>query len=60
MLLMFAVGGIHLAGMLALGAVMFLEKAVGWGRWVTAPVGGLLALWGLALLARLPGVPAPF
>jgi predicted metal-binding membrane protein len=60
MLLMFAVGGVHLGWMLALSAVMFVEKAVGWGRWVTAPVGAGLALWGLALLARIPGVPAPF
>ncbi len=60
MLLMFAVGGIHLGWMLGLGAVMFVEKAVGWGRWVTAPVGAALALWGLALLAQVPGVPVPF
>ncbi len=60
MLLMFGVGGLHLGWMLALGAIMFVEKAVGWGRWVTAPVGVALALWGLALLARVPGVPAPF
>ena len=60
MLLMFAVGATQLGWMLTLGAVMFVEKAVAWGRWITAPVGGLLALWGLALLARLPGVPAPF
>jgi predicted metal-binding membrane protein len=60
MLLMFAVGGIQLGWMLALGAVMFVEKAVAWGRWVTAPVGAVLALWGLALLARVPGVPVPF
>jgi predicted metal-binding membrane protein len=56
MLLMFAVGGLNLGWMLLLGAVMFVEKAVGWGRWVTAPVGVGLTLWGLALLA---GAPAP-
>jgi predicted metal-binding membrane protein len=60
MLLMFAVGGVHLGWMLALSAVMFVEKAVGWGRWITAPVGAGLALWGLALLARVPGIPSPF
>lgn len=60
MLLMFGVGGIHLGWMLGLGAIMFIEKAVEWGRWITAPVGGLLALWGLTLLLRIPGVPPPF
>jgi len=60
MLLMLGVGGINLGWMLALGAVMFVEKAVDWGRWLTAPLGGLLALWGLALLLKLPGVPSPF
>lgn len=58
MLLMFAVGGVNLGWMLALGAVMFAEKAVSWGRWVTAPVGALLALWGLGLLLGLPFVPS--
>ncbi len=60
MLLMFGVGGITLGWMLALGAVMFIEKATVWGRWITAPVGGLLALWGLALLLKLPAIPSPF
>ena len=60
MLLMFGVGGINLGWMLALGAIMFVEKAVEWGRWITAPLGGLLALWGLALLLKLPGIPLPF
>jgi Predicted metal-binding integral membrane protein (DUF2182) len=40
MLLMFGVGGIHLGWMLVLGVIMFLEKAVTWGRWITMPVGG--------------------
>jgi hypothetical protein len=39
---------------------MFMEKAVSWGRWMTMPLGGVLALWGLALLLRIPGVPLPF
>ncbi|HXH84251.1 MAG TPA: DUF2182 domain-containing protein [Candidatus Tectomicrobia bacterium] len=60
MLVMFAAGAVNLGWMLALGAVMFAEKAVSWGRWVTAPAGALLALWGLGLLLRVPGVPAPF
>jgi predicted metal-binding membrane protein len=60
MLLMFGVGGIHLGWMLVLGAIMFIEKAVTWGRWISMPVGGILALWGLALLLRIPGVPLPF
>jgi predicted metal-binding membrane protein len=54
MLVMFAVGGVNLGWMLALGAVMFLEKAVSWGRHITVPVGVLLALWGLGLLLGLP------
>lgn len=57
MLLMFAVGGVNLGWMLALGALMFAEKALPWGRWLTAPVGALLTLWGLALLLRLPFAP---
>jgi predicted metal-binding membrane protein len=39
---------------------MFVEKAVAWGRLITVPAGVLLALWGLALLAKVPGIPAPF
>jgi len=60
MLLMFGAGAINLGWMLVLGAVMFVEKAVSWGRWITAPAGVLLALWGLGLLMRWPGVPVPF
>jgi len=60
MVLMFAVGGANLGWMLLLGTVMFLEKVAAWGRWVTAPAGALLALWGLALLLKLPGIPPPF
>ncbi len=57
MLLMFVVGGVNLGWMLILGVVMFAEKALSWGRWITAPVGALLVLWGLALLLRVPLVP---
>jgi predicted metal-binding membrane protein len=60
MLLMFAAGGVHLGWMLALAALMSVEKAASWGRRVTAPAGIVLALWGLALLAGVPAVPAPF
>jgi predicted metal-binding membrane protein len=60
MLLMFGAGAVSLGWMLVLGAIMFVEKAVTWGRWVTVPIGVGLALWGLALLVRVPGVPVPF
>ena len=60
MLLMFAVGGAHVGWMLALAAVMFVEKAVTWGRTVTAGIGLVLASWGLGLLLGTPGVPRPF
>jgi predicted metal-binding membrane protein len=60
MLLMLGAGGVSVAWMLALGAVMFIEKVVAGGRWITVPVGTLLSVWGLGLLARVPGVPAPF
>jgi predicted metal-binding membrane protein len=60
MLVMFAVGGAHLGWMLALAAVMFVEKAVTWGRSVTVAAGVALAGWGLGLLFGVPGVPQPF
>jgi predicted metal-binding membrane protein len=60
MVVMFAVGGAHLGWMLALAAVMFVEKAVSWGRHVTVGVGVALGAWGLALLIGIPGVPRPF
>src|SRR5207237_1780194 len=44
MLLMFAVGVGSLGWMLALGAVMALEKNVGWGRRLSAPLGAALLL----------------
>jgi predicted metal-binding membrane protein len=59
MLLMFAVGGVEVGWMLALAAVMFVEKAITWGRAVTVAVGLGLAGWGLALLIGAPGVPHP-
>ncbi len=60
MLVMFAVGGAQLGWMLALAAVMFVEKAVTWGRTATTVVGVGLAGWGLGLLLGIPGVPRPF
>ena len=60
MVLMFAVGGAHLGWMLALAAIMFVEKAVSWGRHATVGVGVVLGTWGLALLLGIPGTPHPF
>jgi predicted metal-binding membrane protein len=51
MLLMFAVGVGNLGWMLALGAVMAVEKNVSWGRRLSAPLGVLLLGWGLVLVA---------
>jgi predicted metal-binding membrane protein len=47
MLLMFAVGVGNLGWMLALGAVMAIEKNVTWGRRLSAPLGVALLAWGL-------------
>jgi predicted metal-binding membrane protein len=60
MLLMFAVGGVHLGWMLGLAGVMFVEKTLPWGRRVTWATGVALSVWGVALLAAVPGVPRPF
>jgi predicted metal-binding membrane protein len=60
MLVMFAVGGANLGWMLALAALMFVEKAVAWGRAVTVGAGLTLAGWGLGLLLGIHGVPRPF
>jgi len=51
MLLMFAVGVGNLGWMLLLGAVMAVEKNVSWGRSLSAPLGVLLVIGGLAVLA---------
>ena len=55
MLLMFAVGLGSLGWMLALRAVMAVEKNVRWGRRLSAPLGMALLGWGLtsALLGAL-------
>lgn len=49
MLVMFAVGLGSLGWMLALGAVMAVEKNVSWGRSIGAPLGVVLLGWGLTL-----------
>ena len=46
MLLMFAVGTGNVGWMLALGAVMALEKNMPWGRRLSAPLGVGLLGWG--------------
>lgn len=51
MLLMFAVGVGNVVWMLLLGAVMAIEKNVSWGRRLSAPLGALLVIGGLATLA---------
>jgi predicted metal-binding membrane protein len=53
MLLMFAVGIGNVVWMLLLGAVMAVEKNVSWGRKIGAPLGVLLTIGGLAMLARV-------
>jgi predicted metal-binding membrane protein len=51
MLLMFAIGVGSLGWMLALGAVMAVEKNVSWGRRITKPLGILLLVWAAAMVA---------
>lgn len=50
MLLMFGIGVGNVAWMLALGAVMALEKNFAWGRKLTAPLGFALVVWGGLIL----------
>jgi predicted metal-binding membrane protein len=45
MLLMFVVGTGSVGWMLALGAVMAVEKNVSWGRRLSAPLGIALLAW---------------
>jgi predicted metal-binding membrane protein len=54
MLLMFAVGGVNLGWMLALGAVMAAERSFRWGRHLTLPVGAALLLVAIGLVYRVP------
>jgi predicted metal-binding membrane protein len=57
MLLMFAVGVGNIGWMLALGAVMAVEKNMPWGRRLSAPLGIALLAWGTAIvLVDAPGV----
>lgn len=51
MLIMFAVGAGNLGWLLALTAVMTVEKTVSWGRALTRPVGGALLLAAAAMVA---------
>lgn len=50
MLLMFAIGVGNIGWMLALGAVMAIEKNMPWGRRLSAPLGAVLLGWALYLL----------
>jgi predicted metal-binding membrane protein len=59
MLLMFAVGIGNLGWMLALAAVMAIEKNMPWGRRLSAPLGIALLGWGVAVvLLDAPGLGA--
>src|SRR5579864_1962441 len=60
MLLMFAVGGVNLGWMLALGAIMAAERSFRWGRHLTIPLGLVLILAALGLVYRMPLVTALF
>jgi len=52
MLLMFAVGAGSIGWMLALAAVMAVEKNLPWGRYVSKPLGVGLLLWVGAVVAQ--------
>ena len=58
MLLMFVVSVGNLAWMLALGAVMAVEKNVSWGRRLTVPLGVFLVCFGVAVVATKVSIPA--
>ena len=60
MLLMFAVGGVNLGWMLALGAIMSAERSFRWGRHLTVPLGLVLILAALGLVYRMSLVTALF
>ncbi len=49
MLLMFAVGAVNLLWMLALAGVMAIEKNMPWGRQLSAPLGIVLLISGVAI-----------
>lgn len=50
MLLMFAVGTGNLGWMLALAAVMAVEKNLAWGRQISGPLGATLVNFGAGTL----------
>jgi predicted metal-binding membrane protein len=56
MLLMFAIGGVNLGWMLALGAVMAAERSFRWGRHLTIPLGVTFIAAAAALVWRVPFV----
>jgi predicted metal-binding membrane protein len=60
MLLMFAVGGVNLGWMLALGAVMAAERSFRWGRYLTVPLGAALLLLAVGLVYRAPFITGVF
>jgi predicted metal-binding membrane protein len=52
MLLMFAVGTGSIGWMLALGAVMAVEKNMPWGRKLSVPLGTTLLAWGALIVVQ--------
>ena len=56
MLLMFGVGVGNVGWMLALGAVMAVEKNLPWGRTISAPLGVGLLCWGALIALSHSGV----
>jgi predicted metal-binding membrane protein len=56
MLVMFALGIGNVGWMLAIGAVMAIEKNARWGRRLSAPLGAVLIGWGAATIAFQTGV----
>jgi predicted metal-binding membrane protein len=51
MLLMFVVGTGNVGWMLALGAIMAVEKNMPWGRRLSRPLGAVLVSWGAVVVA---------
>jgi predicted metal-binding membrane protein len=57
MLLMFVVGTGSIGWMLALGAVMAVEKNMSWGKQLSTPLGALLLVWAGTTVVLHTGVP---
>jgi predicted metal-binding membrane protein len=57
MLLMFVVGTGNVGWMLALGAIMAVEKNMPWGRRLSHPLGVALVAWGALVVAVNTAVP---